>query len=106
MVPGLAFDRLEPRDLRELIRGRLDQRQLAFFRQHQQQILIGQQNDLAVAVASALPLALAVLEIDAREVAAVEAKSKVLVNDEVVEVRLQPDRRPTLLRRSIRRIRV
>ena len=49
-----------------------------------------------MAVASALPLALAVLEIDAREAAAVEAKGMVLVNDEIVEVRLQPGRCPAL----------
>ena len=50
-----------------------------------------------MAVASALPLALAVLEVDAREDAAVEAEGMALVNDEVVEVRLQPARRPALL---------
>ena len=74
-----------------------DERQLALFRQHQQQILIGQQHELAVAVASALPLALAVLEIDAREDAAVEAVGMPLVDDEVVEIRLQPARCPALL---------
>ena len=50
-----------------------------------------------MAVAPALPLARAVLEIDARENAAVEAEGMALVHDEVVEVRLQPARRPALL---------
>ena len=96
VVPGLALDRREPRDLRELVGGRPDQRQFALLRQHQQQVLVGQQDELAMAVASALPLALAVLEVDAREDAAVEAEGMALVNDEVVEVGLQPDRRPAL----------
>src|SRR5262249_11396795 len=54
------------------------------------------QNELAVAVASALPLALAVLEVDAREDAAVEAEGMALVNDKVVEVGLEPNRGPAL----------
>src|SRR5206468_3530755 len=83
-----------PLDLRELVGRRLDQRQLTLFRQHQQQILIAQQHELTVAVASALPFARAVLEIDAREDAAVEAEGEAFVHDEVVEVRLQPARRP------------
>ena len=96
VLPSSAW---EPRDLRELIGRRLDQRQLTLFRQHQQQVLIGQQHELAVAVASALPLARAVPQIDAREDAAVEAVGVALVHDEVVEVRLQPVRRPALRRR-------
>jgi hypothetical protein len=32
MVPGLALDRLEAREFRELIGGRLDQRQFALLR--------------------------------------------------------------------------
>src|SRR5215471_18287452 len=95
VVPGLALDRLEPRQLRELVRGRPDKSQLSLLRQHQQQVLVGQQNELTVAVASALPLALAVLEVDAREDAAVEAEGMAFVNDEVVEVGLQPVRRPS-----------
>src|SRR5262245_47295425 len=66
VVPGLALDRRESRELRELVGGRPDKSQLALLRQHQQQVLVGQQNELAVAVATALPLALAVLEVDAR----------------------------------------
>src|SRR6266849_3065010 len=97
VVPGLALDRREPRELGELIGGRLDQRQLTLFRQHQQHVLIGQQDELAVAVASALPGALAVLEVDAREDAAVEAEGMAIVHDEVVEVGLQPVRGPALL---------
>src|SRR6266404_1280447 len=96
VVPGLAFDRRGPRDLFELVRGRRDHRQLAFLRQHQQHVLVGQQDELAVAVASAFPRALAVLEIDAREDAAVKAEGMTIVNDEVVEVGLQPDRAPAL----------
>src|SRR5262249_24979669 len=49
-----------------------------------------------VAVPSALPLALAVLEIDAREDAAVEAEGVAFVNDEVIEVGFQAVRRPPL----------
>src|SRR2546426_3815053 len=96
MVPGLPFDRREARELLELVGRRLDQRQLPVLRQHQQQILGWQQHELAVAVASALPRALAVLEIDAREDAAVEAEGMALVNDEVVEIGLQPGRGPAL----------
>ena len=54
--------------------------------------LIGQQHELAVAVASVLPLAPAVLQVDAREKAAVKAERMAFVNDEVVELGLQPDR--------------
>src|SRR5262249_33884778 len=89
VVPGLALDRWESRELRELVRGRPDKSQLTPLRQHQQQVLVSQQDELAVAVASALPLALAVLEVDAREDVAVEAVGMTLVNDEVVEVGLQ-----------------
>src|SRR5436853_567800 len=55
VVPRLALDRRESRELSELIRSRPDECQLTFLRQHQQQILVGQQRELAVAVASALP---------------------------------------------------
>src|SRR5688500_6833720 len=74
VVPGFALDCRELRDLRELAGGGLDQRQLAFIRQHQQQVLFGQQDELAGAVASALPLALAVFDAYAGEDAAVEAE--------------------------------
>src|SRR6185503_6409136 len=97
MVPGLALDGLELRALGELVGRRVDQRQLAVLRQDQQQVLIGQQHELAVAVAAALPLAAAVREIDAREDPAVEAVRMALVEYEVVVVRLQPGRGPTLL---------
>ena len=95
-IAALAFDGWDLRDLSELIGRRLHERQLAVLRQHQQQVLIGQQDELAVAVASALPLSLAVLEVDAREDAAVEAERMAFVNDEVVEVGLQPVRGPAL----------
>src|SRR5688500_5836030 len=49
-----------------------------------------------MAVAFALPFALTVFEIDASEVAAIEAEGKVLVNDEIVEVGLQSGGGPTL----------
>jgi len=51
---------------------------------------------LTVAVAPALPHALAVLQVDTCEDAAVEAEGMAVVNDEVVEVGLQPGRRPAL----------
>src|SRR5262249_21741146 len=91
VVPGLALDCRGPRNLLEPFGGRPDQRQFTLLRQHQQQVLVRQQDELAVAVASALPLAIAVLKVDARENAAIEAKRMALVNDEVVEIRLQPD---------------
>src|SRR5262245_66038583 len=97
MIPGLALDRREPRELRELVRGRPDQRQFALLRQRQQQVLVRQKNDLAVTVAPAFPLALAVLKIDAREDAAVEAEGMALVNDEVGVIGLQADCRQALL---------
>ncbi len=79
-----------------------DQRQLAFFGQHQQQILIRQQHELTVAVAAALPSALAVGQVDAGEQAAVEPVGMALVHDEVVEVRLEPVRRPATRSPTIR----
>jgi hypothetical protein len=97
VVPGLALDRRDPREFPELVGGRPDQRQIAFFRQHQQQVLVGQQDELAGAVTSALPFALSVLEVDAREYGAVEAEGMAVVNDEIVEVGLQPGRRPALM---------
>ncbi|HXB68099.1 MAG TPA: hypothetical protein VNY05_07640 [Candidatus Acidoferrales bacterium] len=74
--------------------ARRHQSQLAFLRQHQQHVLVREQDELAVAVASALPRWLAVLEVDAREHAAVKAEGMVIVNHEVVEVWLQRGRRP------------
>src|SRR5207245_7874498 len=59
-------------------------------------VLIGQEDELAIAVASALPLAFAILQVDARENAAVEAVGVSVVNDKVVEVGLQPVRGPAL----------
>ena len=51
VFPGLAFERLrEPRDLGELIGRRLDEREIALFRQHQQQVLIRQKQELARAL--------------------------------------------------------
>src|SRR6266404_6471674 len=97
VVPGLALHRREPRDLGELAGDRRDKRKFTLLRQHQQQVLVSQQEQLAVAVTSALPLALAVLEVDASENAADEPETMSVVNDEVIEVGLQPDRRPTLL---------
>src|SRR5262249_11545496 len=90
VVPGLALYRREPRQLPELVGRRSDQRQLALLRQHQQHVLVRQQDELTVPVASALPLARAVIEIDAREGAAVKTEGVALVNDEIVEVGLQP----------------
>src|SRR5439155_22091815 len=86
----------DSRELPELVRGRPGERQITFLRQHQQHVLIRQQHELAVAVASVLPLALAVLQVDAREKAAVEAEGMTFVNDEVVEIGLQSDRGPAL----------
>jgi hypothetical protein len=106
MVPGLALDCLEPRELLELVGSRSHQRQLTLLRQHQQQVLVGQQDELAVAVPSALPPAIAILEVDAREDAAVEAEGMALVDDEVIEVGLQPGRAPSAFRRSSRPVRL
>ena len=50
-----------------------------------------------MSVASAFPTALAVGEIDARQDAPVEAERMAFVDDEIVEVRLEPGRRPALL---------
>src|SRR5690242_13763751 len=90
MVPGLPLDAWDFCDFSELIRSCADQGQLALFGNHQQQILIGEQNQLAVAVAPAFPLALTVLQIDTREDTAIKAERKPFVNNEVVEVRLEP----------------
>src|ERR1051326_7864414 len=61
MVPGLAFNCRQLRDLGELIRRRRHERELTFFRKHQQQILIRQEHELTITVAAAFPLALPVL---------------------------------------------
>src|SRR5688572_28138654 len=50
-----------------------------------------------MAVASALPLTFAILEVDTCEDAAVKAESMAIVDDEIIEVRLQPIRSPALL---------
>src|SRR5262249_4781960 len=50
MVPRLAVDRGEARDLGEAVGLRRDQRQLAFLGQHEQQILVRQEEELSVAV--------------------------------------------------------
>src|SRR5205085_11969647 len=84
------------RELFEPVRRRADERQLTLLGQNQQQVLISQKDELAVAVTTVLPLALAVLQINAGENAAVEAEGMTVVKDEVVEVRLQPDRPPSL----------
>jgi hypothetical protein len=60
-------------------------------------ILLGQEDHLAVAVPAALPAALAGLDVDCRKDAAVEPVRVPLVDDEVVEVRLQPARCPALV---------
>ena len=60
VVPRFSGEDRDPRDLLELIRGRPDQRQLAFLRQHEQQVLIGQKYELTAAVAPTFPFALAV----------------------------------------------
>ena len=73
MVPGLAFDGRNSRELSELLRRCRHERDVAVFRKHEQQILIGQQEELSVPVASALPFALAVLGVDASQNAAIEA---------------------------------
>src|SRR5688500_10834693 len=72
VVPGLALQRLEFRDLPELVGRRRHQRQLTLLGYHQQRVLVGQQHELPVAVAPALPLPGAVLEADRRQNAAVE----------------------------------
>src|SRR5262245_3296247 len=97
VVPCLSLDsRNTCCDLRELVGGRRNQRQLTLFRQYQQQVLVRQQDELTMTEPSALPLALAVIQIDACEDAPVESEGMVLMNDEVVVVGLQPDRGPAL----------
>src|SRR5688572_26239316 len=64
VVPGLAVDGFESRNLGELVGRGVDQRDLSLFGEHQQQVLVGEQDELAVTVASALPRARAVLEPD------------------------------------------
>src|SRR4029453_1000292 len=96
VVPRLPLDCLESCELRELVGGCLDQRELTFLRQHEQQVLVRQQHELTVAVAAALPLGCTVGQIDTGQNGAVEAERMAFVNDEVVEVRLQSSRRPAL----------
>src|SRR5215213_9456191 len=97
MVPCLALECRKLRKRRELIRLRLYQRELTLFRHNEQQALIGQQDHLAVTVSLAFPLELAVLEIDARQRAAIKTVSMSIMNDEIVEPGIQFLRRPALL---------
>src|SRR5262245_23820204 len=94
MVPGFAFDRLEPCDLSELVGRRSDHRQLTLLGQYKQKVLVWQQDELTVAVASPFPLTLAIFEVDACKDAAIKAEGVAFVNDEVIEVGLQPCRAP------------
>src|SRR5689334_16722773 len=89
MIPRLAVDRFEARDLGKLIGNSLHQRKFALFRNHEQQIFIFEQDQLAVSVTSAFPRPMAVAEIDARQDVAVEPEGMTFVNDEVVEVGFQ-----------------
>ncbi len=52
VVPGLALDCRESRELRELVGSRLYQYHLTLLRQHEQHILVGQEHELAIAVPS------------------------------------------------------
>src|SRR5688572_4989948 len=65
MVPGLAADRLEPRDLLVPIRRGFDEHHLAVFRQHD--YMFPREHDLAVAIAAPLPFLLARVRIEAGE---------------------------------------
>src|SRR5437879_13905990 len=96
MVPRLALESGNARDFGELIRRRLDQHDLAFFRRDEEQVLAGEQHNLTVPVPAALPLARAVGEIDAREDAAVESIRVSLVHDEIVEIWFQSFRLPAI----------
>jgi hypothetical protein len=60
MIPSLALEHPEPRELSELVGRRLYQYQLSLLRQHQQHILIGQKHKLTVTVPWALPILLPV----------------------------------------------
>jgi hypothetical protein len=60
MIPRLALERRDARDLRELIRRCFHQNEVALFGGDEKQVLIREQDDLAVPVSSALPLARAV----------------------------------------------
>src|SRR5689334_5025893 len=99
MVPSLAFDRGESCQFFKLIWRRVDERQFALFRHDQQHVLVWQEQQLAVAIAATLPLAPAILEVDARQQAPVEAEGVALVNDKIVEIRLQPNGGPALFHR-------
>src|SRR6266403_865016 len=76
------------------MRDRPDERQLAFLRQYQQQVLLSQQHKLAIAVAAILPLALAVLQVNAREKAAVEPERMTLENAPIGSQRRLQDSNP------------
>ena len=96
MVPGLALNRGNARELGKTVRHRADEHELAFFREHQQKVLIVQEHKLAIAVASTLPLALTVGKIDAREDGAVKTECVALMDDEIVEVGLEASGCPAL----------
>src|SRR5215510_12564366 len=96
MVPGPPFDCGEAGKFGELLGDSFYQGEFTIFRDDEQQILIRQQDKLTMTEVAPLPLTTAILQIDAGEIAIVETVGVVLVNDEVVEVRVETLRRPTL----------
>ena len=97
MVPRLPLDRLELRNLAILVGRGCHEYEVALLRHDEQKILLGEQEHLAGPVTAALPDALSGLEVDGREDSAIEAVGVSFVDHVVIEVRLQPTRRPALL---------
>jgi hypothetical protein len=99
VVPGLAFERGNFSNLGKPRRRCLDEGEFTIFGEDEEKILIRKQEHLAVAVAAALPDALTVVEADAGEDPGVEAVGVTLMNDRVVEIRLEGQGGPTRIDR-------
>src|SRR4051794_15463587 len=102
MVPRLAGDAWNFGDFLGPVRRRFDEGDVgafaaAGFAENQETILFRQKKDLAVAVAAFAPFALAGFQLDAGEERAVEAVHVAVVNDEIVEIRLDGRRCPNFL---------
>src|SRR5688500_11010615 len=96
MVPRLAFDRRDPRDLLMRRRIRANDGQLTLLREDQE--VAAGEDDLAGAVTAALPFQLPIRGVDACEDRSVEAVNVSVVQHRAREVIVHAGRAPELSR--------